>query len=70
MQITAARQVFDATLRVLILEWYVNLIFLQHNLNGRVTASKEGRDSRLAVADEEGTINIFNTARRQDWDGG
>ncbi|TFK27038.1 WD40 repeat-like protein [Coprinopsis marcescibilis] len=30
--------------------------------------SKYGDQSLLAVADEEGTVNIFNTTKRQDWE--
>ena len=35
-----------------------------------IKASKQGKQSVLAVATEEGTVDILNTSKRNDWDPG
>lgn len=57
--------VLTLKVRFIILLWYVLT-----NSFRLITAAKRGSRPLLAVSTEEGSVHIFNTSKREEWDPG
>ena len=66
-----SQQLSDTAIRLRFFKWYVDYPTTSRPEAYHTTsASKRGESSILAVATEEGTVDIINTTRRRDWDPG